>query len=458
MIAEYFQRHAIEKPDEAFLVEDVATLSFRDAEQQARQMAAALHRDVGILPGSAVYLHARDSAQLVVALLATQYCGARVCVLDCSFCAEDLRRLTLRLPRGLLMTDAQFVSGWPGRVLRLAEVSGTAGVAPATTDAVAGGIVILTTGTTTGSPKAVFYVWERLLAQVRLTASPQRSRWALLYPLNHFAGLQVLLHAVKNGLSLAIPRTRQFSDVLECLIRWKVDSVSATPTFWRMFTGQLNPAGAAQLGLRQITLGGEPATADILDRLHELFPGARVTHVYATTEIGSCFAVSDGQPGFPSEFLDTPMGNVQLKIREGQLYVRTTSGMVDYVDGSPAPEKEGDWVATGDLVEVRGKRVQFLGRKGEVVNVGGVKVYPHVVEEPIRKVRGVRDVRVYGRANPVTGQIVAADLELSEGVAPDAVLAEVRQACRSALNRYEQPRELRVVAELRRSNGKLVRR
>jgi acyl-coenzyme A synthetase/AMP-(fatty) acid ligase len=378
-------------------------------------------------------------------------------VLNRNFDVEVLHRLASRLHRGILVTDAQSVSGWPERVLSLAEVAVAAQVPRATFDEAGGGIIILTSATT-GVPKAVFYNWERLLAQVRLAASPQGRGWALLYPLNHFAGLQVLLHAAKNGLSLAIPRTRQFSDVLECLIRCQVDSVSATPTFWRMFTGQLDPAGASQLTLRQITLGGEPVTADVLSRLRELFPEARVTQVYATTEIGSCFAVSDGQPGFPAEFLEGPVGSVRLKIHEGQLYVRTPSGMVGYVDGSPAPEREGDWIATGDLVEVRGRRVHFLGRKGEVVNVGGVKVYPPTVEEQIRKVRGVRDVRVYGKANPITGQIVAADLELCEGVAPDVVLAEVRQACRSTLNRYEQPRELHVVAELGRSNEKLMRR
>jgi acyl-coenzyme A synthetase/AMP-(fatty) acid ligase len=321
-----------------------------------------------------------------------------------------------------------------------------------------GGIVILTTGTT-GVPKAVLHDWGRLLAQVRMADSSQSRAWALLYPLNHFAGLQVLLHVVKNGLTLAIPRDRQFSNVWECLLRNRVDSVSATPTFWRMFTGQLSAIQAGQLSLRQITLGGEPVGEGILSRLRQLFPEARITQVFATTEIGSCFAVSDGRPGFPAEFLEGSIGNVQLTIRDGQLYVRTATGMVAYVDGSPPPETAGDdWMATGDLVEICDGRVHFLGRKGEVLNVGGVKVYPPTVEEQIRKVNGVRDVRVYGKPNPIAGQIVAADLELSDGADADAVLVSVRQVCRATLNRYEQPRELRVVSELRRSNEKLIRR
>lgn len=142
-------------------------VSFRDAERQAQQIAATLRRNAGTLPGSAVYLYARDSVQLVVTLLATQYCGARVCVLDRSFDPEEAGRLALRLQRGPLITDAQSVSGWPEKVLCLTEVAAAPGVPPAAADAAAGGILILTTGTT-GTPKAAFYVWERLLAQVRL--------------------------------------------------------------------------------------------------------------------------------------------------------------------------------------------------------------------------------------------------------------------------------------------------
>ena len=458
-MVDYLHRHAIKIPDQAFLVDDAETLGFRDAEQQARQVAGVLRRDLGISRDSTVYLYAQDSARLVVALLATQYCGARACILNRSSDAEELCRLALRLPPGLLITDAACVSGWQGqnKVVHLSELTAATGVPSATGDVVEGGIVILTTGTT-GTPKAVLYSWERLLAQVHLAAPPQSRRWALLYPLNHFAGLQVLLHATKNGQFLAVPKTRKVSDVLECLIRCEVDSVSATPTFWRMFTGQLNTAAASQLRLRQITLGGELVTADILGRVRELFPEARVTQVFATTEAGSCFAVSDGLPGFPAEFLEAPVGNVQLMIREGQLYVRTALGMVGYVHGSPAHEGEGGWLATGDMVEIRGRRVHFLGRKGEVVNVGGVKVYPPTVEEQIRRVKGVRDVRVYGRVNPVTGQIVAAEIELAGDVVPEVVLAEVRQVCRSTLSRYEQPREFHVVPELRRCNEKLMRR
>ena len=455
MIEHYLQQHAEGQPNETFLRDEAGSVTFQEAERQVRGLATSLHHDLRIRCGDAVYLYAKDSVRLILTLLAAQRCGARILVLNRQYGADDLRRITKQLPLGPLITDSQPLTFWPASCVSLSQITMRRTSAPAAAGG-DGGIVILTTGTT-GTPKAAHYTWNRLMAQVRTGAVPHLRRWALLYPLNHFAGLQVLLHALKNGLSLAIPKTRQFPDVLRCFEESYVDSASATPTFWRMFTGRLTAKDASRLKLRQITLGGEPITADVFYRLRELFPAARITQIFATTELGSCFAISDGQPGFPSEFLTAPAGNVALKMEDGQLYVRSNLGMEGYIDGTPAPKTNDGWVATGDLVELRGNRVYFLGRKGEVINVGGVKVFPPTVEDHIRSVPGVRDVRVYGKANPVTGQIVAADVEVAGTVVPEAVLTAIRQHCRSRLSRYEQPRELSVVAQLSRSNEKLIR-
>jgi acyl-CoA synthetase (AMP-forming)/AMP-acid ligase II len=361
---------------------------------------------------------------------------------------------------GLLVTDStEICDAWPGgRVAQLQELASAAAGSYDTSPEHPGAIVVLTTGTT-GPPKAVLYRWDRLLSQAR-TGANGPSRWCLLYPLNHFAGLQMLLHVLKNRAYLAIPRGRQFQDVLSAFVGHEIDAASGTPTFWRMFAGRLTPETARGLSLRQITLGGEPATADILNRLASLFPDARVTHVYATTEIGSCFAVSDGLPGFPASYLNDPPSHVQLRIAEGELHVRSGMGMEGYVNrmrGEPPDRAAEDWRATGDLVELRGDRVMFLGRKTETINVGGVKVFPPLVEERIRLVPGVRDVRVYGKSNPISGHIVAAELELVDGFAEANVLASVRAACRASLSRYEEPRLIRVVPTLARSNEKIVR-
>jgi acyl-CoA synthetase (AMP-forming)/AMP-acid ligase II len=420
-------------------------ISFADVGVMARRMAGTLARDHGIGPASNLYLRASDSARLIAALGAAELLGATACVLNRAMPQQEAAELSRRLPPGLTVTDDG--SGIPLDCL-------DAGGELRTASAVPGRVMILTTGTT-GTPKPVLYHWERLASQVR--EAREASVWALLYPLNHFAGIQVLVHALKTGSVLAIPKSRGFPDVQACMVEHSVDSASATPTFWRTFAGRLDAPEAARLRLRQITLGGEPVTAEILERLRELFPAARITHVYATTELGSCFAVNDGLAGFPAKYLEAPVGNVELKVRDGELFVRTAHGMECYGDGSRDLRNIEDWTATGDCVEILGDRVYFLGRVSEIVNVGGIKVSPPRVEQEIRRVSGVRDVRVFGKPNPVTGQIVAAELEIADERDCDGVLAEVRAACRARLSRYEQPRDIRVVAGLPRRNEKLAR-
>ena len=115
-------------------------------------------------------------------------------------------------------------------------------------------------------------------------------------------------------------------------------------------------------------------------------------------------------------------------------------------------------MATGDLVQRTNDRVFFRGRKSEVINVGGVKVHPLKVEETILRVPGVSAVRAYSAPNPITGQVVACDIELEEGAVEATVRDLAQHACLTALTRYEQPRQLRIVDRLERRNEKLVRR
>jgi acyl-CoA synthetase (AMP-forming)/AMP-acid ligase II len=63
-----------------------------------------------------------------------------------------------------------------------------------------------------------------------------------------------------------------------------------------------------------------------------------------------------------------------------------------------------------------------------VINVGGVKVHPLPVEELVSAVDGVELVHVFGRANPVSGQIVQADVVARAGVDTDVLEDDIRAA------------------------------
>jgi acyl-CoA synthetase (AMP-forming)/AMP-acid ligase II len=109
-------------------------------------------------------------------------------------------------------------------------------------------------------------------------------------------------------------------------------------------------------------------------------------------------------------------------------------------------------VGTGDLVERRGDRFEFTGRRSDVIVVGGAKVFPRRVEEILRRVPGVADARAYGLPSAITGELVAAEIVLAEPL-PDATTADrIRAAalavCRESLEPHSVPRVLDIVKQL----------
>ncbi len=391
-----------------------------------------------------------NSPMLILTLLGAARVGCEVCVLGREYSRAEVEDLVDRFDfRHLLVESPLGIAGTTEILGAELELEGS----PVVVDPPDSRVLILTTGTT-GKPKAARYAWSALVAQIRRRPSEAGARWLLAYNLNHFGGMQMLLHALVNGATLIIPENLRPIDAVAAIEEFAVTHVSATPTFWRMVKAQIPVERLRALALEQVTLGAEAASEDLLAELREWFPSARIVHIFAATEVGSCFSVQDGRGGVPSSILergeDSP---VRFRIIDGELFVRSRHGMLGYHGESASAE---DWRSTGDLVEQRGDRIYFVGRTSERINVGGVKVDPLPVEERVQRLDGVELARVYGKSNAITGQIVAVDVVASSSVDRAALEQRIRGAC-SDLPVQARPRYVRFVAQLDMRNTKLVR-
>jgi len=232
----------------------------------------------------------------------------------------------------------------------------------------------------------------------------------------------------------------------------KVTHISGTPTFWRSL---LIAVGAEGLpALRQITIGGEAVDQTTLDRVAHAFPAARLSHIYASSEAGSLFAVHDGRAGFPESWLESELpGGVVLRIRDGLLEVRSPRRMLAYVSGEALPVSPDGWLVTGDLVRVEGDRVFFCGRRDHVVNVAGLKISPTEVEDVLLARPGVSEAQVYAIPSPITGSILGARVVLRPGLDVESTLRDLRDACARALPPHAIPRRFDAVDSVVLSNS-----
>jgi len=324
--------------------------------------------------------------------------------------------------------------------------------------------MLLTSGTT-GGPKVVMHGLASLTAAIDGAKSEERPIvWGTFYDIRRYGGLQIFLRAILGGASLVLSSAKEpTEDHLARLGARTVTHISGTPSQWRR---ALMSPSARLLQPRQITLGGEIVDQTILDQLRSFYAGARITHVYASTEAGVGFAVNDGQAGFPESFISRSHDGVELKVQDGMLWIRSPRIADRYVDSDDSAVTDTDgFVDTGDVVERHGTRFHFLGRRGGIINVGGLKVHPEEVEAVINRHPQVRMSLVRARRSPIMGSIVIADVvptaELGQDGAREPIAELERtilQLCREALAMHKVPTAIRFVAALDiAASGKLAR-
>jgi len=315
-------------------------------------------------------------------------------------------------------------------------VSGPAalGTRPAGRPAEPGRLWLLTSGST-GRPKRVGHTLSSLAT---VTGEQEPRRWLCPYSPGSYAWWQVVtLGLTVPGQDVVFTDPARLEDWPRLALEHGVDAVSGTPTFWRQ---ALTTAGdtLGQVPLRQVTLGGEPVDQAVLDRLRTTFPDARISWIYASSEVGASVVVHDGQAGFPVQWLDVERpGRPVLSVRDDELVVRSPHHGVG-LDGE---------VRTGDRVEVRDGRVLIVGRlDGDEINVGGAKASAAAVRECLQAHPDVAWASVRGRKAPMVGTVVVADVVPSNGAAD--LEAALTTWSRARLPEHAVPRRFRFLDQI----------
>jgi len=326
---------------------------------------------------------------------------------------------------------------------------------------------ILFTSGTTGVPKLVVHTLETLVGPTdHVRRLGNGAVWSTFYDIRRYGGLQILLRSLVAGGSIVLSNPHETTaGFLARAGAEKVSHISGTPSHWRR---ALMSAPATNISPHYVRMSGEVADQAIIDALRSFYPQATVAHAFASTEAGLAFEVNDGQAGFPAHFITDERPGVTLRIKEGSLQIRSIRTASGYLgDNTPSLADAEGFIDTGDIVELRGDRYYFVGRREGIINVGGFKVHPEEVEAVINRHPGVQMSMVRARPSAITGAIVVADVVPQPSLTADPgtqatalnnLRTEILQLCRNVLPAYKVPASISIVPQLSvGASGKLAR-
>jgi o-succinylbenzoate---CoA ligase len=310
----------------------------------------------------------------------------------------------------------------------------------------------LTIGTSgsTGRPKLAMLTAAALRASADATHERLggQGQWVLAMPAHHIAGIQVLVRSLVAGTTpVAMDLSHGFTTAAFARATGEIASGATAHTALvpTQLVRLLADADGRQALNRYaaVLLGGAAASPSLLAEATDA--GVRVVTTYGTSETaGGC--VYDGRALDVSLVQLEHGGRIRLggaTLALGYLGEPTLTATVFVTD-----DTDVQWFRTDDVghLDARGALV-VDGRIDDLINTGGVKVLPRLVEEALARLDAVAEVVVVGSPDPEWGQVVSAAIVVTQGSSPPT-LADVRGRLRGILPDHALPRRLATLPAL----------
>ncbi len=310
------------------------------------------------------------------------------------------------------------------------------------------GLILFSSGST-GKPKAMLHNLNTLIDSFQ-TRKEKSLNFLVFLMFDHIGGLNTLLNCMSMGATITIPVNRTPDYICGLIEKHKVDILPASPTFLNIIIMSESCKKFDLSSLKMITYGTESMPESLLLRIKEALPKARLLQTFGTSETGIAQVQSKSSTSTLIK-IDDP--NIEYKIVGGELLLRSKTQILGYLNASMERFSDDGWFSTGDLVEEAADGyIRIVGRNTDVINVGGLKVLPSEVESVVMMMDGIVDVTVYGKPNPMTGNVVAANIVLAQEEVPSVLRKRVRAFCQDRLDSYKIPVAIKVVDEMSVTN------
>ena len=434
--------------DTAYVASDGTTISYRELDRLADQVAAGLAR-LGVREGDVVALELPQAPEYLVAYIAASRLGAITTGINARLtAAEQQKLLTVAQPK-VEIRDAAAVR----------EMALDGPPPKALADDPDRPVALVFTSGTTGTPKGAVFCGKQLSF---ITEVDTHGKWSgggatlAATSFAHLGPMTKLPGALMRGGTTYVMDRWHARDALAMIVEHRMGSLGGIPTQISLLLQQPGFDDFDLDCVRAIVMGGGPVTPALVREARERF-GATVAIRYSCTEAGIGIGTAFDAPSEDAEVsVGRPHAGVDLRLLGvadgvGEVCLRSPAVMTGYwrdPDATAAAMTDDGFVRTGDLglIDDEG-RLRLVGRSKEMYVRGGYNVYPMEVEAVLAQHPGIVEVAVVARPDDVMGEVGVAIVVARDPSAPPP-LAALRDFGGEQLASYKLPDDVRVVDAL----------
>src|SRR4051812_28674773 len=425
------------------------SLTYSELWQRAMRVAGGL-RNAGVATGDRVAVQLGNGVDWTLAFWGAQLAGAVVVPMNTRLAQAEAEFILADCAAKYVVRPGEpLPDGEPGELPD-----------PAHTDVAA----LFYTSGTTGRPKGAMTTHENFLTTIEtvircreLSRAPGvRHATLISVPLFHVTGCnsQFLTQIALGGTSVIMPRFDPAS-FLAAIPEYGITLVTSVPTIYDLVLRHPDVATTDVSTVRTLSYGGAPIAPELVFRLREAFPTARLGNGFGLSETSALatflpheYAIEHADAvGFPAPVNDVRIDQPDPVTGVGELLIRGPNVVAGYW-GDPVRTAEtfvDGWLHTGDLARIDDGIVRIVDRAKDMINRGGENVYSVEVENTLAAHPDVLEVAVVGVPDPVMGEKVGAVVLPRPGVTAETLVPSLCAFARERLADFKCPQFVRVL-------------
>ncbi len=295
------------------------------------------------------------------------------------------------------------------------------------------GLILFSSGTT-GMPKAILHDYEKLIFKYEIKGKGFTTISFLL--LDHIGGINTLLYQLANGGTIVLTNDKSTSNICRLVEKHNISLLPVTPTFLNLLLMSEDYKKYDMSSLKVVSYGTEVMPEMTLNKFHSIFPDIVLKQTYGLTEVGILPSKSERSK---SRWVKLGGSNYQTKVVDNILWIKTNLSMVGYLNAESPFDSDG-WFNTGDIVETNGEYFKVLGRKSDIINIGGLKVFPQEIENVILQMPEIEEVTISKAPHAIMGNVVVATVKpRDKDIDSSNIKYLIQKFCKDKLPSYKIP-------------------